>query len=635
MCGIAALFRTGESGGVSRQTLEAMTRAAAHRGPDGEGTEYFPLAPGEAWRVGLGHRRLAILDLSAEGLQPMTRGRLVVTYNGEVYNYREIAAELRTLGHVFRTRTDTEVILAAYQEWGPACFSRFRGMWGLVLVDLDARRAVLSRDRLGIKPLYVWQGQGRGQSRVVAVVSEQKQLTALPGSVLRADVVQVRTYLATGYEHPSRTFFEGVRPVAPGTVEVLDLESLRLSPPEPYWHPERVRSDVRDPVEAAARLRSVLRDSVRLHLRSDVPVGAALSGGLDSSAITSLVAELGREGGEDVPPPSTFSVTFPGEPEDERSFTDQAARHVGARTHFVTPTPEDFLADLDRFVWTHDEPVGSLSQYSAYALARLTRGAGVPVILNGQGGDEVLSGYWQCYFVFLRRLLLGGRLLDLGRHLAGALFPGGNPEILRQVPRMLKRYRSRDRRAPGAAEGPVEHARAMGPEAWRIFEIRDLTLPRLLKWDDRNFMAFSVEGRYPFLDHTVIETCLGFDTDVLYRRGWTKEPLRDALVGLLPQSILRRRTKLGFEAPQERWLAGPLAPVLAEFVSGDAPVWEFTEPGEARRLAARARAGANREESQALLRLFLLDRWMRCFGLGGSPSAASARVALEPCASAS
>jgi len=610
MCGILTLVRLPGTD-VPDGTLRAMTDIVAHRGPDGRGEQFLSLEPHAPWRVALGHRRLSIIDLSDAGRQPMSYGdRLWMTYNGEVYNYLELRRDLEQLGKSFHSHSDSEVILAAYDAWGPECFQRFRGMWGLVIVDLPRRIAVLSRDRLGIKPLYITRRAG-----LFAVASEIKQFSELPGGRLRADATAVRRYLATGYEDSQSTFFADVQNVPGGTCQILNLDTLELSAPTAYWHPERVEVSITRPEEAAARFRETLQDSVRLHMRSDVPVGCALSGGLDSSAVAACVVGL-----EDGQGPkgllNTFSAVFPDDPIDERPFVDQVLAHIPAEPHFVTPTAQTFLADLDDFVWKHDEPVGSLSQYAGYAVARLTREAGVPVTLNGQGGDEVLSGYWQCYFVHLQRLVRHCQLLRLGAHFGGALLPGGNSELVRQVPWMLRRYRAR-RRAPDQRSGPLEQARQMTASQWRVYEIRELTLPRLLKWDDRNFMAFSVEGRYPFLDHTLIELCLSFAPNVLYERGWTKEPLRRGLTGLLPASILRRRSKVGFETPQDRWLMGPLAPLVESVINADSPAWQYTDPHAARQLAARVRQsqGKSEDEHQALLRIVLLDRWLRRFAL--------------------
>ncbi len=628
MCGIAGVLRLPGANTVGAPELAAMVTAVAHRGPDGEGLAFLGDAGGgegaadalverrgdDAWRVGLGHRRLSILDLSESGRQPMQLAGepLWICFNGEIYNYLELRAELIARGRAFRSGSDTEVILAAYAEWGTAAFARLRGMWGLILIDGRRRVALISRDRLGIKPLYL-----RRWSDRVALGSEIKQLLALPGGRAPADEGALAEYLATGYEDTRRTFFAGVESLAAGTYAEIALDTLAMSSPTPYWHPEDVPVPVHDPREAAERLRAVLAESTRIHLRRDVPVGCALSGGLDSSAVVAVVDQLRR--GEVAPAPlHTFTASFPGEAIDERRYVDDVLRVVRATPHFVSPEPDALLAELDRFTFIHDEPVGSASQYAGWCVARLTRAQGVPVTLNGQGGDEVLSGYWQSYFVGLQDLARQRRPRALLGHLLGALAPGGNPELVRQIPVMGRRYLER-RRATGGRVGEVLDMR---PAARRVYEIRSQYLPRLLKWDDRNFMAFSVEGRYPFLDHVLIETVLGFAPSVLHARGWTKEPLRRGMADLLPPSIARRRSKLGFETPQGRWLRGALRRPLEQWLAGDAPLWSRVPRGQVRAQAERVwHAGSDGPRGrgvgaaeEALVRWFFADRWLRVFG---------------------
>lgn len=609
--------------------IAAMTSIVSHRGPDGSGTNLLAVSEGgvrdtsssgsQNWNVALGHRRLSILDLSDAGRQPMCwRNRLWITYNGEVYNYLELRAELQRCGHQFSTGTDTEVILAAYDQWGTDCFARLRGMWGLAIVDGPRQRLVVSRDRLGIKPLYAV-----STHQCIAFVSEIKQLTALPGFHLKANDPVVQDYLKTGYERENATFFENVLPVPPGMWQEFDLASRKLSSPVAYWHPERIEPAIDDADEASRLFRDALQDATRVHLRSDVPVGCALSGGLDSSSIACCVSQMLNGGTLE-----TFTVAFPGAKSDETHFAQQIIRNTTSSSHFVTPTPEQLVGELDRFTWIHDEPVGGLPQFAAYCLARLTRESGVPVTLNGQGGDEVLAGYWQSYFMHLLTIVQSGRWHALCPHLIGSVLPGGNPEILRQAPIMLRRYLARRRASSSngvpSNSGHDDNARvklqkivAMNEQERRVYEIRHLYLPRLLKWDDRNFMAFSVEGRYPFLDHPLIELALSFSPNVLYSRGWAKEPLRRGLHGVVPQSVLRRRTKFGFETPQDDWLCNALRPLIESWLSGDSPIWRLVTREAARELANKTwqAQGRRDEPGQELLRLMLADRWMRVFSL--------------------
>ena len=296
MCGVAAILKSIEVA-CPASVLDRMRDEVRYRGPNDQGSVFLRhfgshwdgVTPrGSDWEIGLAHRRLSILDLTPAGHQPMFYGaELWISYNGEVYNFIEIRSELRRLGYEFRSSSDTEVILAAYDQWGPECFSRFRGMWGLVIIDCTRNEAVLSRDRLGIKPLYIWV-----RPNIVAVTSEIKQFIHLPTFSPRLDLMTANEYLKTGYEALSRTFFQEVKPVRPGCWVRIPLDTLRPFPEETYWHPERVQVCVTNAIEASKLFADRLRECVRIHLRSDVPVGCALSGGLDSSAIAVLAAVL-------------------------------------------------------------------------------------------------------------------------------------------------------------------------------------------------------------------------------------------------------------------------------------------------------------------------------------------------------
>ena len=628
MCGIVGILRN-ESNDILQGTVRKMTADVSHRGPDDEGIVFLSVSSrgdlqhcsetDDTWKVALGCRRLSILDLSFSGHMPMAyHDRFWIVYNGEIYNFIEIRLELERLGHIFRSSSDTEVILAAYEQWGSASFALFRGMWGFIIFDCLKKEAILCRDRLGIKPLYLWQRQG-----MLAVASEIKQFLSLPGFTAHIDLITTTEYFQTGYENPNRSFLRDIQIVPAGSWLKIPLDTLIPSVPEEYWHPERVQISITDVEEAGALFANELRESVRLHLRSDVPVGCALSGGLDSSAIAVLINEL--QGGQNHQL-QTFTSTFPGDKVDERKYADALATRIGAAPHYVTPNPITFLEEMDSFLRTHDEPVGSISMYAGYCIARLTRQAGVPVTLNGQGGDEILSGYWQSYFLYLRELGMRGNIKSLIDHFAGAMMKDGNPDLLTQAPLMLRRYRSRSnpaalvriRKAYDAYNGHntvLQKILALDGAAWRIEQIRNMFLPRFLKWDDRNSMAFSVEGRYPFLDHELIELCLSFAPQILFHHGWTKWPLRIGLRNILPDEILYRRTKIAFEVPQDEWLCGPLRPTLENWLKQDRPLWNYVEQVDAQHLAVQTwhSRGKRSELGQALFRLFIFDRWLELY----------------------
>jgi asparagine synthase (glutamine-hydrolysing) len=627
MCGIVGILKDLNTC-IPAGTLASMTTEISHRGPDDEGISFFHCTGANwepdrgdhtDWRLALGSRRLSILDLSHAGHMPMSyQDRFWITYNGEIYNFVEIRAALEKLGHVFRSSTDTEVILAAYAQWGTDCFERFRGMWGIILFDATSNVVVICRDRLGIKPLYTWQHHG-----MVAIASEIKQFLHMPGFAPHMNYSVASEYLRTGYEDQCNSFFQDVYPVPEGCYITISLDTLILSTPQSFWHPERVQIAVTDTREAGRLFAAKLRESVRLHLRSDVPVGCALSGGMDSSAIAMLVNEINAGQASTL---QTFTSTFPGDPSDERAYVDAVISSIRSAPHFVTPNAQSFLEEMDHFLRMHDEPIGGLSIYAGYCIARLTRHAGVPVTLNGQGCDEILSGYWQFYFLYLRQLAQHGRLLPLLQHFGGAAMKGGNPALLSQVPVMFTRYRSRSksneyvrmrRKSEEDSLPHLEKMMALKEEDMRVQQIRSFSLPRLLKWDDRNSMAFSVEGRYPFLDHELIELCLSFAPSTLYHHGWTKWPLRNGLKDILPGKIYARRSKFGFEVPQDKWLCGPMRPVLENWLRQDRPLWELVERADVERLAGQTwqLQGKRQEPGQALFRLFVFDRWAKIFGI--------------------
>lgn len=624
MCGIVAILKK-PSINVAERTLYAMQQILAHRGPDDWGIvrlgadcrnwREFPEGS-VGWQVGLAHRRLSILDLRSTGHQPMQyMGKYWISYNGEIYNYIELRNELEKKGFTFHSKTDTEVILAAYAHWGTDCFARFRGMWAIVLVDTVYEICVISRDRLGIKPLYYWKSSDK-----IVFASEIKAFLELEDFKTKINLNQMYSFINTGYEDQYVSYLENITPIPPGSFQTVSLRETKLTSPQPYWFPDRIEPSIEDPSEAAKLVAAKFEECVKLHLRSDVPVGCALSGGIDSSSIALMIDRL-HKGQAD--PLHTFSCVFPGMKIDETDYINAVTSSIYARPFTVTPTPEGFLKDLDRFIWMQDEPIGGLSIYAGYCIARLTREAGVPVTLNGQGGDEILSGYWQSYFYYLRCLIVGGSPLKTIQHFAGSLLGKGNPDLVRQIPHMLARYYSR-RYAPcltvkglkksATPKNQISKVLEFGNNtAWRVFEIREMFLPRLLRYEDRNCMAFSVEGRYPFLDHEVIELCLSFSMEVMYKNGWTKVPIREGLKDLLPQQIRYRRSKIGFEVPQDQWISGPMREMLKQWLNGNRPIFEYVEKSEIAKLHESGWKQKRPDIDQTIFRLYAMDKWLELY----------------------
>jgi asparagine synthase (glutamine-hydrolysing) len=523
VCGIAGIWRRSEEP-VDLVALERMAESLAHRGPDGAGAVVI----GD---VGLANRRLSVIDVSPAGDQPMglPDGSMWLTFNGEIHNYRELRLELEGQGVEFRTGTDTEVVLNAYATWGSDCFERFNGMWALALWSATESRLVLSRDRFGIKPLCY---SVRGDR--VCFASEPKAILAAFPEERVPDSDAVEHFLAGGRpDIGDRTFFANVTSLRPGTFSVFTRDAMRTTG---SWTFEP--GDESPKADVEERFRDLLTDSVRLRTRSDVAVGACLSGGLDSSAIVGLLDRSGAD------PTHCFSLRYDDPSFDESGYAALMSQTPGVKIHWVRPNPEGMLDTMRKIVWHHDAPMpvrGRFPQW--FVMERAARH--VKVVLDGQGGDELLAGYSHSIFPYLldrargvapeyrspRSLLR--EIADLGE------VQTPRPFFLLTAP---LRY-ARDPRAHGSRP----YASALNNMLWN--ELRLDGLPEALHAEDALSMAFSVESRTPFLDHRLVEFCFRLPFYEKISDGWTKSLLRRALADVLPPEILGRRRKLGYSAP--------------------------------------------------------------------------------------
>lgn len=603
MCGFGGVVG---GRGVEPRSLLAMAGTLRHRGPDDEGywtagtdgeaqfwrgddtvperegLPHIREAPDTAAPVGLMHRRLSILDLSAAGHQPMTLddGHYVLAYNGEVYNYRELRAELETEGVRFRSHSDTEVILAAYRSWGAECVRRFVGMWALALVDTREQTVLLSRDRYGIKPLYYARESDR-----LAFASEVKALFHLPGfrPLLSADrAVEYLAYGATA--DPDTTLFQGVREVPPGHQLMVDFQGRVLSCKCYYRPGAEAPSPTSDPVGA---YREQLEESVALHLRSDVEVGSCLSGGLDSSGLVALAApQLDQAAFH------TFTASYEDPAVDESEFARLVADDFpNVRRHACRPHAEDFWDSLDRLLWHQDEPIHSTSIYAQWTVMECAADHGIKVLLDGQGADEVIGGYSSFAGVRLLDLLRKGRLLafvgearDLRRNRSVSILKEAGRAGYYGLPPGLQRWiRFRNRLGPRMFSecGRRTMRRLEVPERGGVsFREHCLSsilfgMRTLLRYEDRNSMAFSIESRVPFLDHRFVELVLALPDEWKIRDGWSKYVQRKALEGSLHPEVVWRRDKKGFVTPQRTWKE-ELQPRLRAFLS-DVPMPGFLD----------------------------------------------------------
>lgn len=572
MCGIAGLVTKGDPRDLGPE-LAILDAALAHRGPDGFGffgwrpdsTPTLAPAPDRAGpaRVGFAHRRLAIIDVGETGAQPMTSadGRFAITYNGEVYNYLEIRAALESEGVAFRTRSDTEVVLEAWARWGEACLTRFTGMFAFAILDMRERRVHLARDPFGIKPLYL----ARTRKGDLVFASEIPALLALPDMDRKVCARSLAAYLSTGAsDRDGRTMVAAVKAVRPASVVSVSLDGDLPTRERVYWRLQ-VRTDRGIGLsDAAERLREAFLANVALHLRSDVPVGAALSGGIDSSSIVAAMRRIGGAGLEI----HAFSFVSSDAATSEERYARLVAERTGSILH-TTDGGEDRLGeDLDVLIRAQGEPFASTSIQAQSAVYRLVREKGIKVTLDGQGADEMFAGYPIFRAARLAALLRRGRL-DRALPLARAL---GGGEILRAMSFLLPealRERLRERRAGGAwLDGKWLSQHGGTPDAARAGAARgplhdtleaslfETSIPALLRYGDRNSMAASVESRVPFLTTEFVEAALSLPEELLVGDdGETKRAFRAAMRGITPDEILDRRDKIGFVTPQESWLA--------------------------------------------------------------------------------
>jgi len=661
MCGITGVLSLNGTP-VDPAVLQRMTDRQAHRGPDGEG---FLLGwDGEGgfahklvphtrqWdrrapvRVALGHRRLAILDLSDRGLQPMRTGdgNCWIVFNGEIYNHRELRTELQERGYAFGTRTDTEVLLQAYREWGEDCLARLQGMYAFAIWDGTRGCLFAARDRLGIKPFYYATPGG-----IFAFASEMKALLVCPGlEAVPDDDAVIGFLLHANCDYGERTLLRAVKALPAGNCVTVHARTGRVDV-RPYWQliPE-YGNGILDSVRLDG-LRTLLASTMQSHLVSDVRAGSCLSGGIDSSTVVSLIGKLWREEPDQATALGDRFLTFTScwkYPElDERTYADTVARSAGAESHLVFPTAEDFWETFPRMAWHQDMPFPSISYYAQWSVMRAARDAGVKVLLDGQGGDEVFGGYAKFRYASLASLLRSGRLLRFARE-AGAMLSQGDLYYVLNLRRGYRYLPPRLRRLLGVdslLEGVLrtDWDRALGGEStpatrwWRyaraggsghngisvmqriqVDDIMTDTLPLLLRMEDRSSMAFSLEARVPLLDHALVEYGISLPDHLKVQDGWSKFAIREAMRGVLPDTVRQRTSKLGFAAPDRRWLADDLRPQVTTLIEDSLRCERYVDGAALRRwYASPEAAGASEEAYLGLFRILALEMWMRAFDL--------------------
>jgi asparagine synthase (glutamine-hydrolysing) len=623
MCGIFGILNL-DGRPVELSALQAMARAILHRGPDDEGF-YRDGA------CGIGMRRLSIIDL-AGGHQPLSNAEasLTLVCNGEVYNFRELREELRAAGHCFRTGSDSEVVLHGYAEWGDEVVQRLNGMYGFALWDARRGRLVLGRDRLGIKPIYVLR-----DGRRLAFASEAKALLALPGVAAHIDIPALRSYLNLGYVASPDSIFRGIEKLAPATL--LSIEGAREEKRR-YWHLPQSLEQGTSEQEWIERIRTRLDQAVQMQMVSDVPIGAFLSGGIDSSTVVGLMASHSER------PIKTYSIGFTGaaaeEYYNELPYARRVAELFGTEHQEIVVRP-DAAALLPRLLWHMDEPIADTAFITTYLVSQFAR-RDVTVILSGVGGDELFGGYrrylgdhYLSYYErlpeWLRRAAASagrrlpsdrhGPLLDLSRLAKGFLESAELPFEARyrayvevfsapELDRLMRGAGRSDRDPIASAFRQAGNEDALN----RLLAVDlETQLPDdLLMLTDKMSMATSLECRVPLLDHELVELAARMPQKVKVRGGRLKHAMKEAVSDMLPRDIIERK-KRGFGTPMGAWLKRDLAPLVRELLSeaavSDRGLFDFSEVR-----ALIARHEANRiDGTDRLLALMNLEIWARMY----------------------
>lgn len=596
---------------------KVMCDAQIHRGPDDEG--YYSRGP-----VSLGIRRLSIIDLT-KGLYPLQNeeGTIRLVFNGEIYGFDTLRAELEQCGHRFRSKTDAETLVHSYEEWDTKCLEKLNGMFAFALWDEREQLLWIARDHFGIKPLYYHTNE-----RFIAFASEIKPLLACPDVRHRPNERVIRDYLRSArVDDTPDTFFEGITRLLPA--HQLLIRPTRVVKPERYWAP-KISRELNGDASAieAETTRQLFLDAVSRQLVSDVPVGTCLSGGIDSSSVVSAIRRVHPKGststGEWI---KTFSAVFPGYPIDETKYARTVCETAQAEQNPVEPTADELWADLPDLVRCQEEPFSSTSIYAQYRVMKRARERGVTVLLDGQGSDELLCGYIPLYLHYLlmlrkhgmyRRFFVEGvQSLDLIGPLVRLrmlayfrrLLVYGKSLILTTRPKPATTHREGTR--PGISEDNLPG----------VLEILTSVhgLPALLRYEDKNSMWHSIEARVPFLDRPFFEYVAALALDRKLRDGWTKYIFRRAMSGILPEEIRLRRSKIGFETPEKRWIEKDLRGRLQEFFSKpDLQASKYYNPDAVRELLSRPRLGI--DDTSRIWRTLNLELWHREF-FGGMKTA--------------
>jgi asparagine synthase (glutamine-hydrolysing) len=567
MCGIAGIISS-DTLLVNRDNLKKMTDAVAHRGPDGEG---YWISPSHT--VGLGHRRLSIIDLSESASQPMHYfDRYTIVYNGEIYNYIELKILLQKKGYHFKTKSDTEVILAAYDYWKEDCLEQFDGMFALAIFDRREQILFAARDRFGEKPFYYYKNDTG-----FFFASEMKALWAA-GIKKVINEKMLLNYLTIGYVqntlNKDETFFENIFSLRPSNYLKLSVTNNHFVI-KPYWHLDKENTIAISSTDAIEKFTSLFALSVKKRLRSDVVIGTSLSGGMDSSTIIATIDELYNIGHADYKP-ATFSAVFPGFKNDESSFIQSVVSKFHVQNFSTQPMADGLIKDFEKLCYHQEEPFPSSSIYAQYKVFELAKQHNVKVLLDGQGADETLAGYNKYIHWYLQQLISGAHFITATRErkaLKNNNFPfewGVKNYIATYLPphTAIRLERKEYNRIVRHRDINPEFITSLRGREWEgirkviINKLNDILhfntmqygLEELLRFADRNSMAHGREVRLPFLNHDLVQFIFSLPAHFKIHDGWIKWLLRKTMENKLPDKIVWRTDKVGYEPPQEQWM---------------------------------------------------------------------------------
>lgn len=555
MCGIAGIYQNSiiSPKETNKPQVESMLRTMQHRGPDASGTFSFD-------NICIGHTRLSILDTSSAGNQPMHYKDLSIVFNGEIYNYIELKNDLKILGHEFISSSDTEVILHAFDEWGIESFKKFRGMWAFVIIDKAQNEIVGCRDFFGIKPFYYYKDKNS-----FFFASEIKALLNIPEIHPKVNMSILMDYLIMGFsEHTSATFFDKIDQLLPAHYFKLDLKNNTIKIEKFY----ELRESLENTKSSETEFETYFSNSIEHHLRSDVPVGTCLSGGVDSSSIAAMASRKYRSNQKNEFFFKAITAQSEEKSQDETYYAELVTKNNPIDWHKINPDYDDFRNEIEDCLYFQEEPVGTPSVFMQYMVMKKAKNLGLKVLLDGQGGDEILLGYeryYPAFFVYLfksmRFFKLISEFINCLRYSKLNLFTLTAYFFYFLFPKIRKKYLKKrfffvqqtylDK---GFTFLKLSSKGFFDINKLQVSEIESLQLPHLLRYEDKNSMAHSIEARTPFVDKKIVEFCLNLPHHSKINNGYTKFPLRKLLRKLTCHEVAWRRNKIGFESPTSKWM---------------------------------------------------------------------------------